>query len=880
MNRQRLVSALLTVAMACPAMAAAQEAPASPARRKNFTAQQKPRVAVMKFENTNAEATTQGFGASVSAMLTTFLKRQSQLVVVERQNLEAVLGEWKKRQTGMAAGTEIVDPLAPPAPVASPVQLEMLERVEAILDGRVTVLGDCRNDRGQNAPPATQDQCIVEIDARLVSPENAHIIAAGHQSGPRSDLRATVERLGIELEQGLLRPYYGSLSVSVEEPTNARIFLTPILSVNASDDERPAVQLDRTATPQARQVQFEKWVTVPNVAHISSLLAGWYSVRIERPGFESIGVENGRLVVQDAAYQSPRVVQINGTPLTPDQENFIVQILPSETRKWPSRPVRLEKKGGSIAIRVRREYLDREYKNPSELPALKTYLRSENRGQTALLDLNERADLDIAPDVNGSRAAAPTAASEQMESRLDDIKGCTYEVARPVFESFTGGKLVIEDYHRAQPAARKVPTGSYRVTAALPNYVVRSTSLFEVADKVDDRIVQVDLKRLTGSVTVLRADEPRAGSNIVLEGRETKYKRTIPLDFKGTRTVTDLPVDTYDVTTDLPGFNQWSGWFVLANPPTGSKLGNENGKAEPNSATCVVIESRIPAADTGFELKTQPWLAGSVQAMNRFRDSRLSIRNDFTAILLAYLDEEEKKGAGGRANDASSLLVGRPAVETPSEQRLDYMRWYLGQIDLLYLTDTDMSRLQRLPQASKLVRDYIDGGGAVYAFVSAPGNYTAIFGADIPLESKTQVRKETELRPGDVAQVQMDLKLESPFPRELREVRAAKDAPLGWRVVAYRKKGRKEPAILERGDLDKGGYVLVWIDSLGEIPQHDLTIRALTAVESRALMWAQFLMYRRVGPNSQQRADAQANMSTLFSAKGEAKILVPKDQRP
>lgn len=871
MKPHTVVSLVLLAALTIPAAALAQDS-ASATRRRNFTAQQKPRVAVMKFENTNAEATQQGFGSSVSAMLITFLKRQSQLVVVERQNLDAVLDEWKKRETGVAATPTEVDPLSPvldptqAVPVPQP-QQQLLASIEAILDGRVTVLGDS-----------------VEIDARLISPEDAHIIAAGHQSGPRTALRETVERLGIELEQGLLRPYYGNLTVTVDQPSNVRVFLTPILSVNASDDERPAVPLDRTLTPQARVVQYEKWVTVPNVANISSLLGGWYSVRLERPGFESVGIDSSRIVLQDSPGQQPRLAQVNGSPLTPDQQAFVVEITPFETRKWPmdARQVRLTKKGGSVALRVRREFLDSDYMDPATLTGLKTFVRAETRErrdgdnvtQLAMLEINDRSDLEVGGAADAARVTS--GASLQIQARLDDIARChPYEPGRVVFDSFNGGRLLVPDYHTLPAAARRLPVGSYRVWAVMPNYTVRTTSVFDVADKVEDRIVQVDLKRMTGSVTVFRSEPPSPGSNIVFEGEETKFRLVVPLDFTNSKRIDNLPVDTYIVTTDLPGFNQWRSTFdLISDANITTTLGSEPAKAEADLGACAIKEDKLPAALFAFDLKTQPWLAGRVERMNRFSDPSLSVRKDFSQMLDTFIAAEEtRRPDPRRGNDTQSLLVSRASAVIEEDDQLEYLRWYLRQIDLLYLDDTDMQRLLKLPEAAKLVREYIDGGGAVYCFISQPGDFTSILGAPIALEPRKQFRKEVELRPGDVKQMTLDLKLEFQLQREFPVMKVDKAGTGPWRVVSYRKKGRKEPAILEKGDVATGGYVLVWLDALDQMPIHTVTDEALSSVEKRALMWAQYLMYRRLGPTSPQRTDAQSKLDTSFTARGEGKML-------
>ena len=879
MTPQRLISALLLVALAIPVVAEAQE-PGSVTRRRNFNAQQKPRVAVMKFEDTNADATKEKLGVAASGFLTTFLKQRSQLVVIERQNLDAVLDEWKKRETGVTTTRTEVDPLAPvldPAqavPVPQP-QPQILASIEAIIEGRVTVLGN-----------------TVEIDARLVSPEDGRIIAASNQRGPRNDLRETVDRLGVELEQLFLRPYYGNLTVTVEYPANVRVFLTPILSVNASDDERPAVALDRTFTPQAEAVQYEKWVTVPNVANISSLLGGWYSVRLERPGYDPVGIDSSRIVLQASPGQQPRLTQSNGSPLTPEQQAFVVEIAPFETRKWPldTRQVRLDKRGGSVALRVRREFLDTEYKDPATLTGLKTFVRSETRvwgegADTLQLGMLEINDLtDVWPTVAGGNLPSSGTFSK-IRALLDDTARChPNEPGRVLFDNFTGGRLLVPDYHALPANARRLPVGSYRAAAVMPNYTVRVTSTFEVADKAENRVVQLDLKRRTGDVTIMRLEPPSPGHNVVFEGAETKFRLVVPLDFTKTKVIPNLPVDNYTVSTDFPGFDQWRYSFELTSdatasvdfgvPPPTDPRRREPVDLRGNGGDCTWGEGRGDLPRFALDLKTQPWIAGRVDRMNRFSDPSLSVRKDATARFDQWIAAEEKRKPSPAAGAATqSLLVARPAAAIEEDDQIEFLRWYLRQIDLLYLNDADIQRVLKLPEAVKLVREYIDSGGAVYAFVSQPADFTPLFGAPLTFEPRKQFRKEVELRPGDVKQVTLDLKLEFQLQREFPVLKVDKAGTAPWRVVSYRKGGRKEPAILEKGDINTGGYVLVWLDALDQLPGHALTDEALAAVEKRALMWAQYLMYRRVGPTSAQRADAQGKLDTAFAARGQAKML-------
>jgi hypothetical protein len=77
-----------------------------PIKQRDYTAQHRPRVTVMPFEDTNTEAADQGFGRAVSAMLVTYLKRRSQLVVVERHRLGGLLREQERAAQGITTETK------------------------------------------------------------------------------------------------------------------------------------------------------------------------------------------------------------------------------------------------------------------------------------------------------------------------------------------------------------------------------------------------------------------------------------------------------------------------------------------------------------------------------------------------------------------------------------------------------------------------------------------------------------------------------------------------------------------------------------------------------------------------------------------------------
>lgn len=236
----------------------------------SFTAQRRPRVTVLTFENTNKDAQKAKYGAAVEAMLVTFLKRKSQFVVVERQKIDTLLSEKERLQIGMVQ-----------ADADDPAAQALLEKIDVFVLGSVTLLdiptqqttanGRSKEDDGESelsieyrdgeeeseetgadAIPtvrltvgneadrnrAGQPQVIegprIEIDAKLISRFDGRIIAAAQRSGPVACLRSIIERLGIALEQEFLRPYYGTLTVTLNEPEHIRVFLTPILPADAS----------------------------------------------------------------------------------------------------------------------------------------------------------------------------------------------------------------------------------------------------------------------------------------------------------------------------------------------------------------------------------------------------------------------------------------------------------------------------------------------------------------------------------------------------------------------------------------------------------------------------------------------------------------------
>jgi TolB-like protein len=814
-----------------------------------YTAQTKPRIAVMPFVNTNEAAEKQRFGASVSAMLVTFLKRKSQFVVVERdqKTLEGIAEELKRVGTGQTEQS-------------TDAKVE-LTAFDALLQGQVTLLGEGKEQR-------------IEVDARLLGMD-AKILSVSNKSGSvteRNGLRAVVERLGSDLEQGFLRPYYGSLTVTIPDPTKVRIFLTPILWECAKPDEKPPIELDRTK-PQRDDAGYEKWFTAPNVATVNNLLAGWYTIRFERPGYDGIGpnsAANGCLEVA-GNYGTPQVVRRTAPECRTQSPNdqYVVEIKPLTIEKWPKAAApSLTKRAGSLRIMVKREFIDSDYRDASEIPELSSIVESR------ALALNDERDLTLESESDGGRAEAPKPA------RLTTTCG-SYS-----FEQAKGGNLVISDYHALpRPEKSKLPIGSYAVSLWAPQYSVAKVDV-EVQADVFDQAVMIDLKRAVGSIRVQRNGDAAPTFNLYVEGTETKYKRRIALDFEANKEflIRGLPLDNYTMYSDLPGFKKWQAM---------TRLLESDGEKRIKVADqdCVVAQAPDPPVTRPSDpryvylIKTQQWLAGRLQpatqgGMRSFFNPNLQDRDDITEMLDNAIKREEfeaKKNDKRRpgAADEPALLV---APSKPRSEGADFndpfqeLRVRLNAVDLLYLSDADTKRIAALPKIAGLIHEYIEKGGAVFALVSSPADYSGMFGAAIPIDTKPVERGELEVRPGSQPGLQIDIKIDSKGKFLFPTVDADKKNPLtDWRVLAYRKKGMKEPVVLERGEADSGGYALVWVDTLSNL-EHDTAREALGAAEKRAVAWSQHLMFRRFGPDSPEAKTARDKMNTLvFSVRKEVK---------
>ncbi len=158
------------------------------------TYRKKPHIAILPFTNANAQAKEAEFGRTVSSMLATALRNQTNFIVLERNELHQVLTEQVLQESGLTKEqTE---------------ELAKIYNVEVILTGDVSLINN-----------------TLHIDARLVEIKSSEIVVALY--GTCHDLkqiRTVVEDLANQLEGTYLRQWMGNLSIT-SEPGGAEIYL-------------------------------------------------------------------------------------------------------------------------------------------------------------------------------------------------------------------------------------------------------------------------------------------------------------------------------------------------------------------------------------------------------------------------------------------------------------------------------------------------------------------------------------------------------------------------------------------------------------------------------------------------------------------------------
>jgi curli biogenesis system outer membrane secretion channel CsgG len=869
-----------------------------------YTAQRKPRVTVVEFENTNAQAQQAKYGASVQAMLVTFLKRKSQFVVVERQKLGDVIAEWQRNQRGQTN-------LLPEDPTAR----ELLEKLDAIVLGNVTLLDiTAEANVTRKGDPDKGREIIrgqkIEIDAKLLSRSDGRIIAAAQRSGPVSCLRSIVERLGIALEQEFLRPYYGRLKINLTDPEYVRILLTPILLDTALDEEKPPAERSATVIIGGDRDVVEPWTTDPTSYTIENLLSGWYSMRLERPGYEGLGTENARWEARDTFGDIQVIDRVESIPLprvARELSRFVVHVDPLaiDVIDGDSLAFSFRKKGGSLAPRTKRQYLDDDY---SQKP------------QRVILIGGDGLEINTYEPPHEYSEDETCDLFEEKSPRPADY-GKTYITSGEpfAFDIFKGGGLIFDDYR-----GEVLPVGQYQMTLWEPNYQLLTTDV-TVRDRDHEKTTRSALIRNTQALT-LATTGAKPQNRVTLQGKATNHRLELPLNFEGAKVHNGLPVDVYSASTDLAGLGGWQMSVELLPQNPSPPIYDADSKDNPplkSSSEANVEDSLSPH----LKVKTRLCMGGRLAALSAVPDpvvENVYIDRTFTDLLDALLrrrESEEQGGKGNRFREALNVTErllqqqmasgtpqgpGQPESRPPGTVQPDISQpvppsgpaspqeqgekatspepkteplprdpealrvlfaQRLEDIDLLVLDDRDMARLRQLPEVAALVKHFVDTGGALFAFVSDDGDYTKVVGAPLVVAAKGKQTNRFEISAGEIPALHLQLrqkKVQVKSKRALPELENVGRSG-SWRVVAYTK-GHKDPRIVERASRDQGGYVILWGDDpesfRGRKGATVPDVEAVrTRIEGRVLSWARYLMFRRYDKTGGERQRVE---KTLF----------------
>jgi hypothetical protein len=875
---------------------------------------------VFVFDNSNQGARATLYGSSVEAMLVTFLKRKSQFVVLERKepDLKNLFTEKKRLQGGQidlqphdedsqallekidvfVLGSVTLLEYAPPLPQKTKKgEKAGVDEDDDKISGEGEDIDEEGEDFGQRESDKDRARKLdsipgsrIEIDLKLISRFDGRIIAAAQRSGPVACLRSIVERLGIALEQEFLRPHYGNLTVTLTEPEHIRVFLTPILPDDALNEEKPPVEHSATVTIDSGYDIVEAWTTDPTTYTIKNLLSGWYSMRIERPGYDSIGLENSRWEVRkrlDKEVVYDRVAKVPIDKANPDDSRFVVRVdaLTTEIVDGNALGFKFNKQGGSLAPLVKRQYMDTEFSHAPRRVVLRGGKRIEiNQLQRpAEYADDERCDL-----------------FEERKPLLANY-GRTYVTAGQSFDfnSFKGGELIIEDYK-----GEVVPTGVYQMTLWEPSYHTEESRI-RVRAGDDKKQVKTSLTRETAGLS-LQATGLRPTNQVSLEGRETRQRYDYRLDFEQPKELHALPADDYVTTTNVTGLG---GWQRTATVPASNILPPIFDTKSPKHKL-ELIEVPPPTAELMAHggVKTHFGLAGRLESLSQRPDplaADLFIDSDFLEILNLLLygvpnrPGEEGSDFWKAAAEAGRSLMpvvasGAVAVDTrvglgallgsaalqasigkdaapeatektsPPPERFPrdpeslrrLLADHLEYLDLVVLDPVDMVQLRRSPEVAAIFARYVASGGSLFAYVSAVGDYRQVIGTPFIIEKMSRRTKRLDLAPGEVEGLipQFDRKeVKVKAKRALPEVA---DLPASWRTLAYTRKGRR-PRIVERaGRQDGGGYVVFWLDDPlafrsrwgGTRPKVEET-RGL--VEDHVMQQARALMRQRFDRSSQ-----------------------------
>jgi hypothetical protein len=235
-------------------------------------------------------------------------------------------------------------------------------------------------------------------------------------------------------------------------------------------------------------------------------------------------------------------------------------------------------------------------------------------------------------------------------------------------------------------------------------------------------------------------------------------------------------------------------------------------------------------------------------------------------------------GTGWMGPPAVSMAADFPLGAGPSadatepkeldrEVLIQALARHLKNLDLLMLDDQDMARLRQVPEAAALIRQYLEAGGALYAFASEPGEYASVLGSALLIEPSRKKTARFHLVPGEVSGINLALRkrVRVKSRRVLPQI-AEMEERSPWRVVAFHK-DRQGPRIVEKGIREQGGFVVIWCDQPASFRgkrsgnRVEQVEAARAEIERHVLGWARFLMYRRYDTTGSELHRAQQTLN-------------------
>ena len=161
---------------------------------EEYVFRKKPNIAVLPFYDANAQAKEVEFGRTVSAMLATALRSNTNFNVLERGELNQILTE-------QAVGT-------------SGITREMSQSLSDLYNVEVLLIGD-----------VSLINSTLHIDARLIETGSSKITVALYSTcQDLKNIRQVVVNLAHDFEQSYLRQWMGSITI-VSEPVGAEVYL-------------------------------------------------------------------------------------------------------------------------------------------------------------------------------------------------------------------------------------------------------------------------------------------------------------------------------------------------------------------------------------------------------------------------------------------------------------------------------------------------------------------------------------------------------------------------------------------------------------------------------------------------------------------------------